>query len=213
MKKKLLSIFIIITTLCLEAANLNSYRDTPLLNSRVQENDLPWGEYVIIRSYRNTTQLLISNDTKIYLFTDRDNMKDSEIFISAYSRFEDIILDRATLTQQEFNIIIERVIRYGYNSISTTIPFPGCERFMEEINNGAEPKKNDGDYLIYIKDENKSTALMTINTFWKKLTLRNLLKSEKFPTGFYSVYIDECYDKNIKKIIREYSGKIKKIEK
>jgi len=147
---------------------------------------------------------------KIYLFTDRDNMKDSEIFVSAYSRFGDIILNAKTLTQHEFNTIVERAIRYGDNSVSSTIPFYGCERFMEEINNGAKPKKDDGNYFIYIKDKDKSIALMTINGFWKKLSLRNLLSSEANPAGFYNVYIDQSYDKNIKKIIREYSGKIKK---
>ena len=212
MKRKLLSILIIITSLCLEAANLNSYRDTPLLNPKVQDNKLPWGEYVLLRSYRNTTQLLISDSAKIYLFTDRDNMKDSEIFVSSYSRFEDIILDKTTLTQHEFNIIIERVLRYGDNSVSSTIPFHGCERFMEELNNGANLRIDDGEYFIYIRDGDKSTSLMTINLSWKKLTLRNLLSSEKIPAGFYSVYIDECYDKNIKRILREYSGKIKKIK-
>ena len=213
MKRKFAILLIAAATLSLEAANLNSYMDTPLLNPRVQENDLPWGEYVMVRSYRNTTQLLISDSAKIYLYTDRDNMKDSEIFVSAYSRFEDIILHSSTLTQHEFNIIVERVIRHGDNSVSATIPFYGCERFMEEINNGAKPTKDDGEYFIYIKDGNKSAALMTINTFWKRLALRNLLISEKVPAGFYNVYIDESYDKNIKKIIREYSGKIKKIEK
>ena len=212
MKRKLLVILIIITSLCLEAANLNSYRDTPLLNLRVQENKLPWGEYVIVRSYRNTTQLFISDNAKMYLFTDRDNMKDSEIFVSAYSRFEDIILNKSALSQHEFNTIVEKVIRYGDNDVSSTIPFHGCERFMEELNNGVKPKIDDGEYFIYIKDQNKSTSLMTINLFWKKLTLRNLLSSEEIPAGFYSVYVDECYDKNIKRILREYSGKIKRIK-
>ena len=209
MKKKLL-IILTITTLSLEAANLNSYRDTPLLNPRVQENKLPWGEYVLVRAYRNTTQLLISDNAKIYLFTDRDNMKDSEIFVSAYSRFGDIILETPALSQHEFNIRVESAIRYGDKRESSTIPFHGCERFMEELNNGVKPKLDDGEYFLYIKDGNKSTALMSINLFWKKLTLRNLLSSEDIPAGFYSVYVDECYDKNIKRILREYSEKIKK---
>ena len=207
MKRKLAYILLIAATLCLEAFSLDFYNDTPLLNPRVQENKLPWGEYILVRSYKNTTQLLKSDNAKIYLFTDRDNMKDSDIFVSAYSRFGDIILDAAALSQHEFNTTVERAIRYGDSSVSSTIPFHGCERFMEEINKGVKPIRIDGDYFIYIKTGDKSTALMTINTFWKKLSLRNLLSDEKFPAGFYNVYIEESYDKNIKKIIREYSGK------
>ena len=211
MKRKLTYI-LLITTLCIEAFSLEFYNDTPLLNPRVQENKLPWGEYILVRSYKKTTQLLKSDNAKIYLFTDRDNMKDSEIFVSAYSRFGDIILEASALSQHEFNTTVEKAIRYGDRSVSSTIPFYGCERFMEEINKGIKPKKDDGNYFIYIKTGDKSTDLMTINAFWKKLSLRNLLSGEKFPAGFYNVYIDESYDKNIKKIIREYSGKIKKAE-
>jgi hypothetical protein len=209
MKRKLTYI-LLITTLCIEAFSLDFYNDTPLLNPRVQENKLPWGEYILVRSYKKTTQLLKSDNAKIYLFTDRDNMKDSEIFVSAYSRFGDIILEASALSQHEFNTTVEKAIRYGDSSASSTIPFHGCERFMEEIDKGIKPKKDDGNYFIYIKTGDKSTDLMTINTFWKKLSLRNLLSGEKFPAGFYNVYIDESYDKNIKKIILEYSGKIKK---
>ena len=32
---------------------------------------------------------------------------------------------------------------------------------------------------------------------------------KKAPSTFYSIYIDECYDTNIKKIITEYSAAIK----
>ena len=212
MKKKLAYILLITTTLCLDAVSLELYNDTPLLNPRVQENRLPLGEYILVRSYRNTTQLLKSDNMKIYLYTDRDNMKDSEIFVAAYSRFGDIILNAATLTQHEFNTAVEKAIRFGDSSVSSTIPFHGCERFMEALNSGVKPVRNDGTDLIYIKDGNKSTALMTIDGFWKKLTLQNLLSSEKIPAGFYNVNIDESYDKNIKKIIREYSGKIKKMD-
>jgi len=210
MRRILFAAILVIITLCLEAANLHGYRDTPLLNPRVQDNKLPWGEYILVRSYRNTTQLLVSDKFKIYLYTDRDNMKDSEIFVSAYSRFEDIILETPSLTQHEFNVRVERAIRHGDKNKSSTIPFHGCERFMEEINNGVKPKLGDGEYFIYIKDGNKSTSLMSINLFWKKLTLRNLLSSENIPAGFYNVYVEDCYDKNIKRILREYSGKIKK---
>ena len=210
MKKILIAIFLIITTLSLESTALRSFNDTPLLNPRVQDNKLPLGEYVIVRSYRKTTQLLVSKNFKIYLYTDRDNMKDSEIFVSAYSRFEDLILESPVMTQHEFNTTIERIIGYGDRSVSSTIPFYGCERFLEELNAGVKPEKRDGEYFIHIKDGNKSTSLMSINLFWKKLTLRNLISSEHIPAGFYSVYVYECYDKNIKRILREYSGKIKK---
>jgi len=192
------------------AAELKAYRDTPLLNSKVQENQLPFGEYYLIRSYKNITQLLISKNTKIILYTDRDNQKDSEIFVSGYSRVAEVILDVPTMQQHEFDLAVEKLIKNGDNSSSATIPFPGGDKFIEEIKNGLKPEKNDGEYLIHLRENNIPVSIMVINIFWKKLSLRNILNENKAPSGFYSIYINECYDKNIKKIIREYGAVIKK---
>lgn len=207
--KKLLYIIIVFTAVCTEGASLRDFRDTPLLCSKVEENNLPFGEYSLIRSYRNITQLVLSVNTKIILYIDRDNQKDSEIFASSYSRLEEVHLNLPSMNQHEFNLAVEKLIRSGDSSASSTIPFPGCDKFIEEIKKGPVPDRNDGEYFIYLKDNKTPVSLMTINPFWKKLTLRNILNEQKVPSTFYSIYIDECYDKNIKKIIREYSAVLK----
>lgn len=208
--KKLLCIIIVLNAVFTQGAGLRDYRDTPLLSQKVEENDLPFGEYFLIRSYKNITQLVVSVNTKIILYTDRDNRKDSEIFASSYSRLEEVHLNLPAMHQHEFNLTVEKLIRKGDSSASSTIPFPGCDKFIEEIKNGSSPEKNDGEYFIYLKDNKTPVSLMTINQFWKKLTLRNMLNENRVPSTFYSIYIDECYDKNIKKIIREYSAVLKK---
>lgn len=194
-----------------QAADLKSYRDTPLLCAKVEENILPFGEYSLIRSYKNITQLLVSVNTKIILYTDRDNQKDSEIFVTAYSRLEEVHLPVKSIQQHEFNIAIENLIRKGDSRTTSTIPFPGGEKFIDEIKEGLTPVKDDGEYFIYIKKNNIPVSLMTINLMWKKLTLRNILNEEKVPSTFYSIYIDECFDRNIKKIIREYTAVVKTV--
>ncbi|HNX23280.1 MAG TPA: hypothetical protein PKG60_04490 [Spirochaetota bacterium] len=210
--KKVITIIILLAALCIKAADLRDYRDTPLLSSKVEENKLPFGEYSLIRSYRNVTQLLLSVNTKIILYTDRDNQKDSEIFVSAYSRVEEVHLNVPAMQQHEFNVKIEKLIRNGDTNNTSTIPFPGGDKFIENIKSAVKPEKSDGEYFIYLKEKNSPVSLMTINMFWKKLTLRNMLNEDRVPSTFYSIYIDECYDKNIKKIIREYFAVIKKIE-
>jgi hypothetical protein len=206
--------FVIITVLLLSSLNsytadLKSYRETPLLNAKVQENKLPFGEYSLVRSYRNVTQLLISVNTKIILYTDRDNQKDSEIFVTAYSRLEEVKLNVPTIQQHEFNLTVEKLIRKGDSSSTSTIPFPGAEKFLEGIAKDVKPVKDEGEFFIYLNDNNRPSSLMTINLMWKKLTIRNILNEHKVPSTFYSIYTDECYDKNIKKILREITGKIK----
>lgn len=209
MKKIILSIMILICVSVTDSADLKSYRWTPLLNAKVQENHLPFGEYSIIRSYRNITQLLVSVNSRITLYTDRNNFRDSEIFVTAYSRVEEVTLNVPSLHQHEFDLEVEKLIRKGNSGSTLTIPFPGGEKFIEEIKNGTKPARDEGEYFIYMNKENKPVSLMTINLMWKKLTLRNILNENKIPSTFYSIYIDECYDKNIKKILREYSAEIK----
>ncbi len=192
------------------AADLRAYRDTPLFCSKVEENKLPYGEYSLIRSYKNITQLLVSMNKTIILYTDRDNQKNSEIFVTAFSRIEEVHLTVPALHQHEFNLAVEKLIRKGDNSSTATIPFPGGEKFIEEIKKGVIPEKDEGEYFIYLKENSRPVSLMTINLLWKKLTLRNMFNENKIPSALYSIYIDECYDKNIKRIIREYTAVIKK---
>ncbi len=209
MKKILTVIIIFIAGSFSNAAKLESYRGSPLLCMKVEENILPFGEYYMIRSYRNITQLLISINTKIILYTDRDNQTDSEIFVSSYSRIEEVHLNERSIPQNEFNLAVEKFIRNGDNSNIATIPFPGVEKFIAKIKDGLKPIKEDGEYFIYLKENGSPESLMTINLLWKKLTLRNMLNENGIPSTFYSIYIDESNDRNIKKIIREYSSILK----
>lgn len=208
MKKLIFTAILLINSLS-PAADLNGYRGTPLLIPQVEENKLPYGYYFIIRSYRNITQLLVSEGKKIVLYTDRDNQKDSEIFVSAYLRNEEMHIKVPAMQQHEFNLTIERLIRSGDSSSTATISFPGCDKFIDEIKKGTKPEKNEGEYFIYIKDNGRKQSLMTINLIWKKLTLRNMLDPDKIPSSFYSIYIDESHDTGIIGIIREYSRMIK----
>ncbi len=191
------------------AASLEGYMGTPLFDYSVMGNRLPAGEFTAVRSYRGITQLLFSTHMKAVLYTDRDNTADSEITVSAYNLFENRKIEGEPMTQHEFNLAVERLIRKG-DAVSESIRFPGGDSFISEIIKGLKPENNDGEHYIYIKNSGRPDSLMTVNIFWKKLTLRNMKKSDGTPTSFYSIYIDQCYDKNIKRIIREYASIIKK---
>jgi len=209
MKKSLITAIIILTAACLDGAGLDSYRGTPLLSTKVEENHLPAGYYSLVRSYRNVTQLVISVNSKITLYTDRDNRKDSEIFVSSYSLLDMVHLNAPSMQQHEFDIAVENLIKKGDHCNSATRPFPGGDEFFEKIKKGIRPEKEDGEYFIYIKDNNRPVSLMTINQLWKKITIRNMLDENKVQFSFYSIYIDECYDKNINKIITGYTTAIR----
>ena len=181
MKKLIIIAMIIIPLTYADSADLKSWRDTPLFCSKVEENHLPCGSYTLVRSYRNFTQLLVALDTKLVLYTDRDNRKDSDIFVSAYSCTDEIHLVVPSMQQHEFNIAIEKCIKQGDNGTGATNPFPGGDKFIEEIRKGIKPYKEDGECFIYIKENNTPVAIMTINQLWKKLTLRSRANEKKSP--------------------------------
>jgi len=210
MHKRIIIIICMLSSVYINGADLKGYRDTPLLCSKVEENHLPYGEYSIVRSYRNVTQLLISANAKIILYTDRDNQKDSEIYVSAYSPIEEIHLEASPMQQHEFDLAVEKLIKKGDTGVSATYPFTGCDTIIDELQTGLKPEKVDDEYYIYLKRNSRPVSLMTINLLWKKLTLRNIPNEENTPSIFYSIYINESYDKNIKRIIREYFAVLKK---
>jgi len=208
MKGILLSI-IILFSITIQATELEGYMGTPLFNYRVQDNKLPDGEFVVIRSYRSVTQLLIATETKLILYTDRNNVKDSDIFVSSFSRINDVILSEPSMSQHEFNIKITKIISTGDRGKTSAVQFYGADIYMDEIKKGLKPEKTDGEYYIFLKDNGKDKSLMTINPILKKLTIRNLTDRKGNHMNFYSIYIDECYDKSIRRIITGYSSVIK----
>jgi len=202
---------IIISTLLLfiNTAVLTGNSDTPLLRYRVQENKLPYGDYVLIRSYRNVTQLLISKDHNILLlYTDRDNRKENEIKATGFSRVDSVILNIPPLSQVEFNHIVETFLIEGDTREFSTRQNSALKYFIENINEaGMQYTKEDTEHRLRLVDENGETvSAMNFDPFWKSLSIRSA-KNDKGETNLYhEVLIKETWDKNIKKIIRQYSS-------
>lgn len=207
--RNILFIILQFITLSVQAADLEGYLGTPLLNYRVQDNILPDGDYVLVRSYRSITQILISEGNKLILYTDRDNEKDSDIFVSSFNRLNGIILSKPAISQHEFNLRVAGIITGGDISGTASIPFYGAESYMEEVKKGLVPEKNDGEYFMFLKENGRVLSLMTLNPTTKKLTIRNMSDRNMKPVNFYNIYIDECYDKNIRRLITGYSSIIK----
>ncbi len=191
------------------AVEINGYMGTPLLHYRVQDNILPDGEYVFVRSFRNVTQILIVSERKFVLYTDRENDRNSDIFVSAYSLIGRVILSEPSINQHEFDMKIDKILSKGDMSSSSSIPFHGADKYMDEVKRGIKPEMNDGEYFVFLKDNGKNISLMTLNPYWKKMTIRNMKYRNDQYTNIYNVYIDESYDRNIRRIIIKYSSIIK----
>ena len=197
--------------LFINTAAITGDSDTPLLRYRVQENNLPYGNYVFIRSYRNVTQLLISKDHNILLlYTDRDNRKDREVPGTGFSRVDSVILNIPPLSQGEFNHIIETFLIEGDTREFSTRQSAALKYFIENVNeaNMQYTKEDTEHRLRLLNNENEVISAMNFDPFWKSLTIRSA-KNDKGETNLYhEVLIKETWDKNIKKIIRQYSSRL-----
>lgn len=201
----------LIILMLINTAVLTGDSDTPLFRYRVQENRLPYGNYVLIRSFRNVTQLLISKDWNILLlYTDRDNRKDREVAGTGFSRVDSVILNIPPLSRSEFNHIIETFLIEGDSREFSTAQSRALKFFIENVNEkNINYSKEDTEHRFRLIDENGEVfSAMNFDPFWKSISIRSAKNYRGETNLFHEVLIKETWDKNIKKIIRQYSLKL-----
>ena len=193
----------------INTAALTGDSDTPLFRYRVQENKLPYGNYVFIRSYRNVTQILISKDYNILLlYTDRNNRKDNKVPGTGFSSVDSVILNIPPLSQGEFDHIIETFLIEGDSREFSTRPNRALKFFTENVNEDyIRYTKEDTEHRLRLLDDNREViSAMNFDPFWKSLSIRAAKNSAGELNLYHEVLIRETWDKNIKKIIRRYSS-------
>ena len=181
--------------------------DTPLLDYTVQNNDLPYGDYILIRPWRNITQLLISKDHNILLlYTDRDNRKDNTITASGFSRVNSVVLNVPSLRQSEFNHMIESFLTKGDSRDFSDRKFNGLDYFITNSKeNFIRYSKEDTIHKFrVINKEGEIISSVNFDPFWKSLSVRD--KSMGADAYLHHILIENSYDKNIRKIIVKYSS-------
>jgi len=184
-------------------------RDYPLFDYRAEGNRLPWGDYVMIRSFRETTQILVCrNYYHVTIYTDRNNLREGYITASKYTELGHIISSPGIPTQLEFDTMLRE---YALNGLSMggKILLQGINHYMEKID--AEEASIDmfsNEYLLKIKEGNIITEI-TVDARWKKLVIRQV-KGKTEVSSCPSVYIDQTLDKTLRRIITEFAYKIRK---
>lgn len=209
MNLKTTGIILLIALLLLyyEPAAHSGINDTPLFDYKVQNNNLPYGEYVRIRAWRNITQLLISKDhNTLFLYTDRGNLRDNKISGTGFSRVDSVIINIPPLSRGEFNHIIESFLIWGDSREISTSKYKGLDYF---INNVSEDfilySKEDTEHkLRLLNNEKKIIASVNFDPFWKSLSVME--KDKGADSYLHNILIKNSYNKNIKKIIRKYSS-------
>ena len=188
--------------------------DTMLFNYTVQNNKLPFGEYIMVRSFRGITQLLISEDmNKLYLYTDRDNTRPGHIIASGFSRIDSIILQAPEMDQFLFDSLVGQAITHGDPRGVSTMPYPGLGRVLAMLRAGrAQIVRDNGESLIHIKSiKGMKNFVLKYDVPWNRLTLRyDTAGTENVPL-VWQVYINESTDRRIKPLLRKFSADAGKI--
>jgi hypothetical protein len=192
-----------------EARRYDCMRDFPLFDYRAEGNRLPWGDYVMIRSFRETTQIIICRNYYHYtVYTDRNNMKEGDITASGYTELGQIITAPPVPTQHEFDTMLRDYILNGVTS-DDRIMFYGVKYFMDKI--GSEKTVIDRvseEYIMKV-DEGDTVTEIIIDARWKKLVIKRT-RGETEAARCPSVYIDQTLDKTLKRVITEFAYKIRK---
>ncbi|NLV66369.1 MAG: hypothetical protein GXY14_01720 [Spirochaetes bacterium] len=195
---------------------LTGESDTMLFDYTVQNNKLPFGEYIMVRSFRGITQLLISTDVnKLYLYTDRDNTRPGHIVSSGFSRIDSIILQPPETDQFLFDSLVGQAITHGDPRRISTMPYPGLGRVLALLRSGdVRVVNDDSESLIIIKGAGGiAPFVLKYDAPWNKLTLRYDTSGPEYMPLIWQIYINESTDRNIKPLLRKFSADARRIKR
>ncbi len=195
-----------------EANHNDCMRDFPLFDYRAAGNNLPGGDYVMIRSFREITQIILCrNYYQVKIYTDRNNMKDGEITASGYSGFDQVISEPAIPSQLEFNSMLKEYTLYGLTEGAEEV-YRGVIYYQDLLTSPDTLIERYADEYLIRFNSGKYPAEITLDQRWKKLVIRRV-KGETEASICPSVYIDQTMDKTLKRIITEFAFIIKKRDK
>lgn len=187
-------------------------RDFPLFDYRAEGNKLPWGDYVMIRSFRETTQIIICRNYYQYtVYTDRNNLKEADITASGFSDLGQVISSPPIPSQFEFDKMLRDYILNGVSS-DEGVMFYGVKYFMDKIGSPKTVIDRYSEEYIMRVDEGDTLTEITVDARWKKLVIKRI-KGESEASMCPSVYIDQTLDKTLKRVITEFAYHIRKREK
>ncbi len=196
-----------------ETKTINSFMDQPLFDYTVQNNSLPYGDYILIRSFRNITQVIISKDYSIItLYTDRDNTKTGDIHCSSFSRLDSRILKPGKVDQWQFNHLVETCLLAGDLRPYSSLPYAGPEKLLSLPAGDLEKTNKYHDYSLKYRGKKFRWIDIHINGAAKNYTSRGYEGEKNTPAKYYSIYIEETHDMNIKSIIIKIIRQIKNLE-
>lgn len=188
--------------------------DTMLFDYTVQNNKLPFGEYIMVRSFRQITQLLISTDVnRLYLYTDRNNTKNGHIVSSGFSQIDSVILQAPEMDQFLFDSLVGQAITHGDPREISTMRYPGLGRVLALLRSGdVRVVNDDSESLIRIKGiTGMDPFVLKYDAPWNKLTLRYDISGGQNLPLLWQIYINESRDRNIMGLLRKFSADARKI--
>ncbi len=188
----------------------NTFLGKPLFNYDIDKNRLTLGSCEAVRSYRETTQLLVSrNHWDVALFTDRENGRDSRITAVSWSRLALVPPRREAMGQAEFSARVVELITRG--SGKTAERFAGLEDFLS-LGKGSRLTKTGSRFEGEISGPGGVT-MMDLDFLEGNLSImkKRALNGPRREVVRYPVYIRETRDREIRRVINLYNLKFRSL--
>lgn len=206
-----ISLFLLVTTGG-DALQYDCDRDFPLFDYRAEGNRLPLGDYVMIRSFRETTQIIISrNHCQVTIYTDRNNLREGDIAATSWSGLDMVVSHPEIPTQLEF----DRMLRdYALNGLSAgdKVMFRGVSYYLDKIGSANTTIDRYAEEYVMRIDEEGALTEITVDARWKKLVIKKL-RGDPEASRCPSVYIDQTLDKTLRRIITGFAYRIRETGK
>lgn len=195
-----------------DALQYDCARDFPLFDYRAEGNSLPWGDYAMIRSFRETTQIIICrNHYQVTIYTDRNNLREGDIAATSWSGLDMVVSYPEIPTQLEFDRMLKD---YALNGLSSgdKVMFLGARYYLDKIGSGNTSIDRYAEEYVMRIDEEGSITEITVDARWKKLIVKKIrggTEASRCP----SVYIDQTLDKTLRRIITDFAYHIRENRK
>ncbi|MCP4136289.1 MAG: hypothetical protein GY754_35290 [bacterium] len=198
-----------------------TYLERPLFNYSVIKNNLPYGNYWLLRSSGKVTQVLISKKWKhLTLYTDRDNTKASPIFVSAYIRGPAAPhrhIKGKQIRQDDFNLLVEEILEKGDKHETSTFRYPGLHDFLAAAKKKLVPVSKEGTAYLITLPANSRMSRSKLAIDWRTLSFstRSYFNRDSHiyaENVQYPIYIEETRDPTVIRLIKSYSARLYRLK-
>lgn len=194
---------LLITLLCKTGGGGQSLC-VPLFDEVLENNKLPQGNYMLLRSHEKVTQVLVVRGRSMVLYVDEDNTRDGVIAARAYSPGMTGVSQKS-MSQGAFTRVVEELIVHGQKDEGGGPGYKGILAYVRLAARNRTHFSHKG-YFYTVREmggtKPRLVSVMKMDCIFHSLHIKNILGGNRgivFP-----IFIKDSRDSNIKALIKRY---------